>query len=137
MPLKIKEFKIMNKQITTIAVFFIFTSILLGAFGAHGIKDYVSEELCVTFDKGVKYLMYSGLGLLVLALNNDKFEFSLKWNYRLIVIGSLLFSVNLFIYTFHENVPALKNFVHIVPIGGLLMIIGWGSLGFKLVKGKG
>jgi len=124
----------MNKAISTVAVFYIFTSILLGAFGAHGIKDYVSENLIITFDKGVKYLMFSGLGLLILALNDDKFNFSLKWNYRLIILGSLLFSVNIFIYTFHENIPALKNFVHIVPIGGLLMIIGWGILGFKLLK---
>ena len=126
----------MNKQISTIAVFFIFTSILLGAFGAHGIKDYVSEELILTFNKGVKYLMYSGLGLLILALNNDKFSFSLKWSYRLIVLGSILFSLNLFIYSFNENLPALKNFVHLVPIGGLLMIVGWGVLGVRLVKGK-
>jgi len=124
----------MNKSITTIAIFYIFISILLGAFGAHGIKDYVSEELIITFDKGVKYLMFSGLGLLILALNNDKFNFSLKWNFRLIILGSLLFSVNIFIYTFHENLPALKNFVHIVPVGGLLMIIGWGLLGVKLLK---
>lgn len=124
----------MNKQITTLSVFFIFTSILLGALVAHGLKNYVSEELLITFDKGVKYLMYSGLGLLVLALNDSKFEFNLKWNYRLIVTGSLLFSVNLFIYSFHESLLVLKNFVHIVPVGGTLMIIGWGSLGFKLLK---
>jgi len=124
----------MNKQIATLSVFYIFTAILLGAFGAHGIKDYVSEDLIVTFDKGVKYLMYSGLGLLILSLNDTKFEFNLKWNYRLIVIGSLLFSVNLFIFSFHETIPAFKNFVHIVPVGGLLMIIGWGSLGGKLLR---
>ena len=124
----------MNKQITTLAVFYIFIAILLGAFGAHGIKDFVSEELIITFDKGVKYLIYSGLGLLILALNDNKFEFSLKLNYILIILGSILFSVNLFIYTFHEATPVLKNFVHIVPIGGLLMIIGWGSLGVKLLR---
>lgn len=124
----------MNKKITVIAVFYIFIAILLGAFGAHGIKNYVSDDLITTFDKGVKYLMYSGLGLSILGLNESKFSFSLKWNYRLIILGSLLFSLNIFIYTFHENIPALKNFVHVVPIGGLLMIIGWGLLAIKLVK---
>ena len=124
----------MNKQITKLAVFYIFMAILLGAFGAHGIKKYVSPEYIISFNNGVKYLMYSGLGLLVLALNNDKFEFNLKWNYRLIIVGSLLFSVNLFIYTFHESFTTLRHFVHIVPVGGLLLIIGCGSLGFKLVK---
>ena len=124
----------MNKQITTLAVFYIFIAILFGAFGAHGIKNYVSDELIVIFNKGVKYLMYSGLGLMILGLNNDKFEFNLKWNYRLIVLGSILFSVNLFIYSFHESYLVLKNVVHIVPVGGLLMVIGWGSLGVKLLR---
>ena len=124
----------MNKQITTLAVFYIFIAIVLGAFGAHGIKKIVSEEFIITFDKGVKYLMYSGLGLFILALNDVKFQFNLKWNYRLIILGSLLFSINLFIYSFHESIPVFKNFVHIVPIGGFLMILGWGSLGFKLLR---
>lgn len=124
----------MKKSITKIAVFYIFAAILLGAFGAHGIKNYVSEDLILTFDKGVKYLMYSGLGLLILGLNDSKFNFDLKWNYRLIILGSLLFSVNIFIYTFHENLATLKNFVHIVPVGGLLMIVGWGLLGAKLLR---
>jgi uncharacterized membrane protein YgdD (TMEM256/DUF423 family) len=124
----------MNKTVTIVAICFIFTSILLGAFGAHGLKDMVSKDLLITFDKGVKYLMYSGLGLLILSLNESKFKSSIKSSYRLIIIGSLLFSVDIFIYTFHENFPLFKNFVHLVPIGGLLMLAGWGLLLIKLIK---
>ncbi len=124
----------MKKSIVTLAVFFIFVSILLGAFGAHGLKDMVSEKMLLTFDKGVKYLMYSGLGLLMLSLNDSQFNFNLKWSYRLIILGTILFSGNIFIYTFSEKLTGLTNFVHLVPVGGLLMIIGWGLLGFKLIK---
>jgi len=124
----------MKKQIVTIAIFFVFTSILLGAFGAHGLKEIVSEKMLISFDKGVKYLMYSGLGLLVLSLNDHQFNFSLKWTYRLIIFGTLLFSLNIFIFVFSEQLTVLKNFVHLVPIGGILMIIGWGILGVKLIK---
>ena len=124
----------MNKTVTIVAICFIFTSILLGAFGAHGLKDMVSKDLLITFDKGVKYLMYSGLGLLILSLNESKFKSSIKSSYRLIIIGSLFFSVDIFIYTFHENFPLFKNFVHLVPIGGLLMLAGWGLLLIKLIK---
>ncbi|MGV6862759.1 MAG: DUF423 domain-containing protein [Putridiphycobacter sp.] len=126
----------MKKNIVTLAVFFILIAIILGAFGAHGLKDFVSEKLLLSFDKGVKYLMYSGLGLLVLGFNNAKFDFDLKWVYTLIISGTLLFSVNIFIYTFHESVSTLKNFVHLVPVGGMLMIIGWAMLGFKLLFKK-
>lgn len=124
----------MNKSITAIAASFIFVAITFGAFGAHGLKNYVTADLIETFEKGVKYLMYSGLGLLILGLNHLKFEFSMKWVYRLNIIGTLLFSVNIFLYVFHEQIPALKSFVHIVPVGGSLLIISWFIFIFKLLK---
>lgn len=127
----------MKKQVVSIAVLFIFISILLGAFGAHGLKEIVSDKMLITFDKGVKYLMYSGLGLLILSLNDSKFTFDLKWTYRLVILGTILFSVDIFIFTFSEHLTGLKNFVHLVPIGGMLMIIGWGILLYHLLTKKG
>ncbi len=124
----------MKKSIVTLATFYIFISIILGAIVAHFIeKVVIDSDLLITFDKGVKYLMYSGLGLLILSLNDSKFNFSLKPVYILVIIGSLLFSINIFLYTFHESFPMLKSFVHIVPIGGFAMIIGWGVLIVKLL----
>ena len=127
----------MNKKITTTAVFYIFVSIILGALGAHFVEKHITDlDLLNTFEKGVKYLMYTGIGLLVIGLNANKFQFNLKAFYILVILGSILFSGNIFIYTFHESAPVLKNFVHIVPIGGFLMIIGWGILSTKLLISK-
>lgn len=126
----------MNKLIVKIAVFFILLSIILGAMAAHSLEKIIEPDLINTFEKGVKYLMYSGLGLLILGFNQEKLNFNIKWTNRLIIIGSILFSGNIFLYTFHEQIPALKNFVHIVPVGGLLMIIGWTLLFVQLIKSK-
>ncbi|MFK8038619.1 MAG: DUF423 domain-containing protein [Crocinitomicaceae bacterium] len=126
----------MSKTITIIAAFFIFISIILGAIAAHSLEKIISQNLILTFEKGVKYLMYSGLGLLIIGLNHDKFHFKLTWIYRLIILGTVLFCGNIFIYIFHEQFNPLKNFVHLVPIGGTLMIIGWGVLLLKLFKSK-
>ena len=123
-----------NKNYTIIALFFIFLSIILGAIAAHSLKSVVSEALILSFEKGVKYLLYSGLGLLIISLNSDKFKFKLNWPYRLIAFGTILFSGNIFLYIFHEQLPSLKNFVHIVPVGGFLMIIGWGILLIQFIK---
>ena len=124
----------MNKNITSIAVFYILISIILGAIGAHFIEKHIEDlSLLDTFEKGVKYLIYTGIGLLVIGLNESKFQFSLKVFYILIIIGSILFSGNIFAYTFHESVPNFKNFVHIVPVGGFLMIFGWAFLLIKLL----
>ncbi len=124
----------MNKPHTIIASVFITVAIILGALAAHSLKEVLTEELTETFAKGVTYMMYSGLGVLILSLNHDRFKFSMKATYLLIEIGCVLFSINIFIYTFHMQLPMLKNFVHIVPVGGLCMILGWLILVVKLIK---
>lgn len=124
----------MSRLTTITAVSFIFISIVLGAIAAHSLEKIISHELILIFEKGVKYLIYSGFGLLIIALNDNSFNFKMIWIYRLIIIGTVLFSGNIFLYVFHEQVTALKSFVHIVPIGGILMIIGWGILLVKLIR---
>ena len=124
----------MAKSAVITAILFIFLSIILGAIAAHSLKNLIADELILSFEKGVKYLLYSGLGLLVINLNAEKFNFKLKWINRLLISGTLLFSGNIFLYIFHEQMPVLKNIVHIVPIGGFLMIIGWGLLLYKSIK---
>ena len=124
----------MKKSIVLTGSIFIGLSIILGAIAAHSLEQIVTDQLILTFEKGVKYLMYSGLGLLILGLNHQEFKFNLKIVYRFIIWGTILFSGNIFIYIFNDYLPSLKHFVHIVPIGGLCMIIGWGVLVGKLIK---
>ncbi|MFK8045780.1 MAG: DUF423 domain-containing protein [Crocinitomicaceae bacterium] len=124
----------MNKSFTVFSISIITISIILGAIAAHSLEKIVSESLLLSFEKGVKYMMYSGLGLLTISLNSDKFSFNIVWSVRLIAIGTILFSGNIFLYIFHEHVPELKNFVHLVPVGGLLMIIGWSILLFGTIR---
>ena len=100
----------MNKTHTLVGAIFIAISIILGAIAAHSLEKIISPDLIHTFTKGVTYMMYSGLGLLILGLNQDRFSFSIKPVYLLLEIGTLLFSGNIFIYIFHEQVPALFNF---------------------------
>jgi len=121
----------MNKSVTIISILFITVSIILGAIAAHSLEKFISEPLLQSFEKGVKYMMYSGLGLFVIGLNSDRFSFKVNWSVKLITIGTLLFSGNIFLYIFHEQMPMLKNFVHLVPVGGLLIIAGWTVLLFK------
>ena len=46
------------------------TAIVLGAFGAHALKDVLSLQQLATFETGVKYQMYHALFLLFLGVNN-------------------------------------------------------------------
>ena len=124
----------MSRPTVITGTVFITLSIILGAIAAHALEKVVSTDLIEAFEKGVKYLIYSGLGLLILGLNHDRFTFSMTLVYRLVIWGTILFSGNIFIYIFHDFVPVLKHFVHLVPVGGTLMIAGWVVFLFRLLR---
>ena len=44
-------------------------AVLLGAFGAHGLRNLVAPELIATWEKGVRYQMYHALALLLLVVD--------------------------------------------------------------------
>lgn len=116
----------MNRKIVLTGLILIVTAIVLGAFGAHALKALISPEKLSSFEVGVRYQIYHGLGLLILGLNADKFRFNLLWVYRFLVFGVLLFSCSIYLLSFSEVVSMnLKFLGPVTPIGGLLMITGW------------
>lgn len=124
----------MSKPILIIASFTICTAIILGAMAAHGLESVLSAELIESFEKGVRYQFYAGFSLLILGAIKDKLAFSLRWFTWLTISGVKLFSGCIYLYCFHEQVPALKPFVYVVPIGGLLMITAWVVFMIQLIR---
>lgn len=122
----------MNKKIVLTAAILLMLAIILGAFGAHGLKDKVSPERIATFEVGVRYQFYIGLVMLILGFNEEKLGFSLKPTFILLLIGVLFFSVSIYFLAIQEILGASLKFLGpITPLGGLLMIIG---LIFFIVK---
>lgn len=124
----------MNKNIVIAGSVLILLSIILGAFAAHGLKSVIDAEGISIFEKGVKYQMYTGLGLLIVGLNSNKLAFNLKWFYRLNILGLAIFSGFIYILAFKGIVPEIKFLGAIVPIGGTLMIAAWLSLLINLIR---
>jgi len=124
----------MNKQFVITACILIGLSIILGAFGAHGLKKLVEPDAIEIFEKGVKYQMYSGLALLIIGLSASKFNFKLFMFYNLNIIGIIIFSGMLYALTFKGIFPFLKICGAIVPLGGVLLISSWVILIFQLIK---
>lgn len=115
----------MNKKIVLTAAVLLIVAIILGAFGAHGLKDSVSPERIVTFEVGVRYQFYIGLAMLILGLNEEKVGFSLKPTFLFLLIGVLFFSVSIYFLAIQELLGASLKFLGpITPLGGLLLIIG-------------
>lgn len=126
----------MSKRIVITGSILILLSIILGAMAAHALEKVVSQDLITTFEKGVKYQFYTGIGLLAVGLNSDKINFSLSAFYFLNVIGVLLFSVSIYLYTLHEMIPSFRPMAMIVPFGGLSFISAWIVLTIQLIRQK-
>ena len=93
------------------AILLCLTSIILGAFGAHLLKEILTEFQLSSFETGVRFQMFHGLAILILSFNkkyfNDKLKFesnSLDGAYDL---GAILYSYDL-LYTFKEIFRVLK-----------------------------
>lgn len=112
-----------------IGAFYGLTSVVLGAFGAHALKKILSVEKLQSFETGVKYQMYHALLLLFIGFF-FKFESGIeKWSSISIILGTFLFSASIYFLSFQEVWKVnLKFLGPITPLGGLLMIIGWGLM---------
>ena len=108
--------------------FFALMTVVLGAFGAHALKDQLSEYGKSIYEKGIFYQMFHSLAILLTVILNQHLEginFSLSiWFFSL---GIILFSGSLYILA----VTQIKWLGAITPIGGLLFIAGWGLIFFK------
>lgn len=106
-------------------------AVLIGAFGAHGLKNIVAPEKLVTFETGVRYHFYHAFGLLFVGLLQQQFQnMKLTVSHWAFFIGVLLFSFNCYFYV----VTDIKVFAMIVPLGGLLFILGWIVTMIQLLK---
>lgn len=128
----------MERKIIATAAFLGLTAIILGAFGAHALKNNLTPEQLISFETGVKYQMYHALFLLFLGLSavflTDKTK---KLMYWLVVLGVAFFSGSIYLLT-TKNVTGIdfKFLGPITPIGGTLLIVAWGILFVKVLNKK-
>ena len=127
----------MNKTILITASLFGILGIILGAFGAHGLKAFIPIEAQQSFETGVRYQMYHAFFLFFVGSNATVRPKAKKAIYFLTLLGVLLFSGS--IYGLATNTLTTFNFKTIgivTPIGGLLLISAWVVLLFNFLKIK-
>jgi uncharacterized membrane protein YgdD (TMEM256/DUF423 family) len=101
-------------------------TVILGAFGAHGLRGRVTDDLLVTWGTAANYLGLHAVallacGLLVLHLPGSRLFAAAAWCFAL---GCLLFSGSLFALV----VSGVRVLGAVTPFGGTLLIAGWGLL---------
>lgn len=125
----------MNKTITATGIGMIMLAIILGAFGAHALKDILSTERLASFETGVKYQMYHGLAFLIVGLLADRFSFAVKSFFTVGLIGIVLFSGSIYLLAMQDVLGIKMSFLGpITPLGGLFLITAWGILLVKTLR---
>lgn len=116
-------------------------SVVLGAFGAHGLKTVLSADMLLTYQTAVQYQFLHSIALLALAIliltwvSNPDVINKLKWSANLMIIGVLLFSGSLYTMTFMSVFGGFPTWLGpITPMGGLTLIIAWALLAAAALK---
>ena len=127
----------MAKNLVTLASFFGFVAIILGAFGAHALKEVLTTEQLISFETGVRYQMYHALFLLLISQLNVLTEKNKRTIGILTTIGIFLFSGSIFLLA-TQNLSGInfKFLGPITPIGGLFLILSWFLTAFYTLKQK-
>ena len=127
----------MNKKIIIIAAFLGVLSVILGAFGAHGLKESISADALQTFETGVRYQMYHALMLLFVGINQFLSLKSKSIIFYLVLIGVVFFSGSIYGLATNELTSFdFKKIALITPFGGLFLITSWVVLLFSTIKAK-
>lgn len=125
----------MDKKISITAACIGMIAIILGAFGAHALKKVLTPEQLISFETGVRYQMYQAFFLFFLATQNDIQEKTKKIIYRLNLFGIVYFSGSIYLLS-TTGITGIdfKPIGFITPVGGLLLIVAWGILGYSILK---
>ncbi len=127
----------MNKTILSTAAFLGFLAVLLGAFGAHGLKEQIGSEGLAAFETGVKYQMYHAIVLLFIGGTKVLNSTSKRIILIFFLTGTFLFSGSIYgLATNEMTVFNFKSIGFVTPIGGTLLIIGWSFMFYRFIKLK-
>src|SRR5699024_7930907 len=119
------------KILVLIGALYGFLSVALGEFGAHAFEDKLSENMLNIWKKEVHYQMFHSLIINTSGLTLNKYEYAALVSEGLMfIIGVLLFSVSLYIY----STSGIRMMAMVTPFGGVIFLVGWVLFGYAMMK---
>ena len=110
-------------------------AVIFGAFGAHALKNRLSQDQLKSFETGVKYQMYHAIILIITGFIFPFIEISqiiMAWCF---LLGTLLFSFSIYgLVLSTAQGKKLTLLGPVTPLGGLLLVVGWILLTYNLSK---
>lgn len=119
----------MNKNLAIVSILGAVT-IILGAFGAHSLKETLDAVEMNSFETAVRYQMYHVIALLFV---NGYSKFTSKNKNTITYLffaGILCFSGSIYAISFGVDAGTIW---FVTPFGGLLFIIGWLKMGYSFL----
>ncbi|MFL9923203.1 DUF423 domain-containing protein [Herbaspirillum lusitanum] len=109
-----------------------FIAVAAGAFGAHGLKKMLSEEMLSVWHTAVTYQVMHALGMIAVALLMPKFGgAALNWAGNLMLIGIVIFSGSLYVLA----LTGTRILGAITPIGGAAFLAAWLLVAWSAYRG--
>ncbi len=109
-------------------------AVALGAFGAHALKERLSERYLAIWETAVQYQMFHAIGLIAIGILMSTSllgqSTTLTWAGYLLLAGIIIFSGSLYIL----SLSGIGILGAITPIGGVAFIVGWILLIIAAVK---
>lgn len=127
----------MYKPAAIAGAFFAGLGVILGAFGAHALKEVLTAGELQTFETGVRYQLYHSFALLYTGLASGYIKAkAAKWVTALFIIGIVMFSGSLYLLTMLKmnGQVGLGGLGLLTPIGGLFFIMAWVALIINIIR---
>jgi uncharacterized membrane protein YgdD (TMEM256/DUF423 family) len=110
-------------------------AVILGAFGAHGLRGWLDAYLMSVYEKAVFYHFVHALGVLIVSIlpkTGTLPESAAQWVCGLLLAGILIFSGSLYVLA----LTGLRVLGAVTPVGGLSFIAAWVALAWCLLRQK-
>ncbi|WP_308515093.1 DUF423 domain-containing protein [Sphingomonas flavescens] len=104
-------------------------AVLLGAFGTHALAGRLGPQALGWWQTAIQYQAWHAIGIFALGLSGPDWTRRPAW---LLAAGVLIFATTL--YAMALGAPRWLGAV--TPVGGLLMIAGWGLLVWQAISSR-
>lgn len=122
----------MDRLFFALGSFFAFLGVAAGAFGAHALRDTLTDARLDVFKTGAQYQLIHALALLAVGLA------AVRWPGGLMTAAGWLFVAGIVLFSFSLYALAItdvKVLGAITPLGGVCFLAGWVCLGLAAWRG--
>lgn len=118
----------MQRTFFRTAAFLSMISVILGAFGAHALKELIPEKTLASFHTATNYMMTHAIALFIVGMMYRHYKNkTMIWSGNFFVMGIIMFSGSIYLrivlsFLGYEKLDIINI---ITPVGGLMFILGW------------